>query len=461
MNNDPETTWERLGKFVTQTMERKNVPGVSVGILHQGEAATAGFGVTSVAHPLAVTDETLFQIGSITKTFTGTAIMRLVEMDKLDLDATVRTYLPDFRVGDGAASAQATVRHLLTHMGGWAGDLFQDTGAGNDALASYVAAMADLEQLAPVGTVWSYNNAAFCLAGRIIEVVTEQSYREALKALVLEPLELRHSYLNPVDVMTHRFAVGHHVGEDGPQIARPWPIPRASNPAGGIACDVRDLLRYARFHLGDGAVYVEDEEQSETRLLSPQSMAAMQSPHAALWKGDDWGLSWAIHDIDGTRQIAHGGGTNGQVTFLLLIPEHDFAVAVLTNADRGGAVTDAVSKWVLKEYLGLEEKEPQPIESSEEELAQYVGRYSRPFTDIELGMLGGRLVAQVTFKMGFPDENAPPPPSPPPASLALCENDRLITMDGPSKGETGEFVRKLDGSIGWLRTMGRIHVRQA
>jgi CubicO group peptidase (beta-lactamase class C family) len=272
MNDDPETTWERLGEFVTQTMERKNVPGVSVGILHRGEAATAGFGVTSVAHPLVVTDETLFQIGSITKTFTGTAIMRLVETDKLDLDATVRTYLPDFRVADEAASAQATVRHLLTHMGGWVGDLFHDTGAGNDALASYVAAMADLEQLAPIGTVWSYNNAAFCLAGRIIEVVMEQSYREALKALVLEPLKLRNSYLNPVDVMTHRFAVGHNVGEDGPQIAHPWPIPRASNPAGGIACDVRDLLRYARFHLGDGAGRGAERD--------PVALAAVDGGHA-------------------------------------------------------------------------------------------------------------------------------------------------------------------------------------
>jgi CubicO group peptidase (beta-lactamase class C family) len=317
-----------------------------------------------------------------------------------------------------------------------------------------------LEQLAPIGAVWSYNNAAFCLAGRIIEVVTEQGYRQALRELVLEPLGLCHSYLDPADVMTHRFVVGHNVGEDGPRVARPWPIGRAADPAGGIACDVRDLLQYARFHLGDGTVQSEGEEPGEARLLSPESMALMQSPQAPVWKGDDWGLSWALHDINGTRQVGHGGGTNGQASHLLLIPEHDFAVAVLTNADRGGSVTEAVSTWALKEYLGLEEEKPQPLESSAEELAQYVGQYRNPFTDVELGMLGGRLVGQVVFKKGFPDQNSPPPPPPPPDPLALCEKDRLISVGGPFEGNTSEFVRKPDGSIGWLRTMGRLHVRE-
>jgi CubicO group peptidase (beta-lactamase class C family) len=460
MNIDSEAVWERLCEFAADVMESKRVPGVAVGVLYKGETFTAGFGVTSVENPLPVTDGTLFQIGSITKTFTGTAMMRLVERGKLDLDATVRTYLPGFRVADEAASAQATVRHLLTHMGGWEGDLFYDTGAGDDALTKYVAEMADLEQLAPIGTVWSYNNAGFCLAGRIIEVVTEQSYRQALQELVLEPLGLHRSYLDPGDVMTHRFVVGHEVGEDGPHVARPWPIGRSTSPAGGIVCDVQDLLRYVRFHLGDGTAQAEGEEPGETRLLTPESMAMMQSPHASVWKGDDWGLSWALHDIDGTRQIDHGGGTNGQVAHLLLIPEHDFALAVLTNADRGGTVTNAVSRWALKEYLGLEEEKPKPIESSEEELAQYVGYYSNPFTDIELGMLGGRLVGQMTYKKGFPSQDSRPPPQPLPVPLALCEKDRLLMVDGPFKGELADIVRKPDGSIGWLRVMGRIRVRE-
>jgi CubicO group peptidase (beta-lactamase class C family) len=277
MSASHEANWDHLCEFVAKVMEEKVVPGVAVGILHKGETATAGFGVTNVDHSLPVTDETLFQIGSITKTFTGTAIMRLVEMGKLDLDATVRTYVPDFRVSDDEASSQATIRHLLTHMGGWVGDFFDDTGAGDDALPRYVAKMAELEQLAPLGTVWSYNNAGFSLAGYVIETVTDKNYQAALKELVLEPLGLNHCYFEPGDVMTYRFAVGHNVSEEGAQVARPWPLPRSVYPAGGITCHVKELLRYARFHLGDGTT------EDGTELLRPESLSQMHSPQVTVW----------------------------------------------------------------------------------------------------------------------------------------------------------------------------------
>jgi CubicO group peptidase (beta-lactamase class C family) len=447
--------WARLGNLVAQLMDKTGVPGVCVGILHKDEMATAGFGVTNAEHPLPVTDETLFQIGSITKTFTGTALMRLVEAGQVELDAAVRTYLPDFKVSDAAAAAQATVRHLLTHMGGWEGDYFHATGAGDDALARYVADMAGLVQLAPPGTVWSYNNAAFSVVGRIIEVVTGKTYEAALKELVLEPLGLQHSFFDPGDLITYRFAVGHHGGGAGAQVARPWPLPRSAYPAGGITCHVQDLLRYARFHLGDGRA------EGETRLLSAETMAAMHSPQAAVWGKETWGLSWSVDDTAGMRIVSHMGGTNGQSTLLLLVPEREFALVVLTNADRGGIVIQKVSQWVLKQYLELEIPDPTPIEASVEDLAAYGGRYSRPAADIELGILGGRLIGQMILKMHFPTEDSPVPPSPPPASLGLCEKDRLLVLDGGAQGEKMDILRKPDGSIGWLRSGGRIHVRQA
>jgi CubicO group peptidase (beta-lactamase class C family) len=435
-------------------MEEKRIPGVVVGILQDGEVSTAGFGVTNTDHPLPVTEETLFQIGSITKTFTCLAVMRLVEAGKLDLDATVRSCLPDFAVVDETASARATVRHLLTHMGGWVGDLFEDTGPGDDALQKYVADMAELEQLAPLGTVWSYNNAGFSLTGRVIEQVTSKSCEAALKELVLEPLGLENCYLDPAEVITHRFAVGHNVAEKGPQVARPWALPRAVRAAGGIVCPVRDLLRYARFQLGDGT------SEDGTRLLQPETMTAMHSPQVSIWgKEHQMGLAWFIDDVDGTRTLSHGGGTNGQITLLTLVPDHQLALAVLTNADRGGDLTGDVNKWILKEYLGLESEEPAAIESTAEELAAYVGRYVRPFAEIELGILGGKLVGQLTFKGSFPTKDSPPPPSPPPASIARCEEDRLLILDGPAKGSTVDVIRKPDGTIGWLR-MGRLHRRE-
>ncbi len=450
MNDNHDTTFEQLNEFVNGVMTAKRVPGVAVGILHEGETYSAGFGVTNADHPLPVTGETLFQIGSITKTFTGTAIMRLVEMKKLDLDAPVRAYVPDFKLTDEQTASQATLRHILTHTGGWVGDYFDDTGTGDDASAKYVANMADLEQLAPLGSVFSYNNSGFCLAGYIIEQITGQSYQAALKELVLDPLGLENCYFDPGDVMTHRFAVGHQVQGPQAQVARPWPLPRAVYPAGGITCHVKDLLHYARFHLGDGTA------QDESRLLESDSISQMQAQHVTVRRNEFWGLTWSIEVVNGTSTISHGGGTVGQVSLLTLVPERDFAIAIFTNADEGASLTEDVSRWALKQYLGLEITAPTPIESSVEELAPYVGRYARPFAEVELGILGGRLVAQLTYKQGFPTKDAPPPPPPPPMAIALYEPDHLIVLDGPYKDMQGDIVRKADGSIGWLR-MGRIH----
>jgi hypothetical protein len=113
---------------------------------------------------------------------------------------------------------------------------------------------------------------------------------------------------------------------------------------------------------------------------------------------------------------------------------------------------------VLEHYLGLSEPKPEPIETSEDELAAYVGFYSRPMADFELGILNGRLVGQMVFKQGFPSQDAPPPPPPPPSALAPCGEDRLMIVDGPGKGGLVDVIRKPDGSIGWLRS-GRIHRR--
>jgi CubicO group peptidase (beta-lactamase class C family) len=452
MGDQPTSPWEGLCTFVEEQIRTTGVPGVAVGVLQDGATNTAGFGVTSVENPLPVTGETYYQIGSITKTFTGTLIMRLVEAGKLRLDATVRTYLPEFSVSDEAASTQATVRHLLIHTAGWAGDHFIDTGPGEDALAKYVASMADLEQVSPVGEHFSYNNAGFALAGRLIEMVTGKRYTQALHELVLDPLGLPECYLDPGDVITHRFAVGHTVSADGAEVARPWPLPRCVQPMGGIACTVQDLLRYAQFHLGDGVA------GDGTRLLTLESMQAMQSPQVAIREGESWGLTWSLEDVGGARTVGHGGGTTGQNTLLTLVPAHDFAIAVLTNADRGGQLAREATFWALEHYLGLKNEEPEPLETPAEELAQYAGWYRRPFADVELGVLGGRLVAQVIYKQGFPTPDQPPRPPPPPIVIGLHGKDALFVLDGPFKGTKADIVRRPDGSIGWLR-MGRLFRR--
>ena len=445
-----EEKFGRLSAYVRKTMAETAVPGVAVGVLHDGESYTAGFGVTNVEHPLEVTVDTLFLIGSITKTMTGTVMMRLVEQGKLDLDAPVRKYLPDFKVQDEEATAKAKVKDLLTHMGGWVGDHFNSTGEGDDALDRMMEEMADLEQLAPIGTVWSYNNSGFYVAGKIIEVVTGKSYEEVLQELILDAIGLSDTYIKPADVMTKRYVVGHTVSDDGIEIAQPWPLYRAAYPAGGAITNVKDMLTYAAFHMGDGT------NADGERIMKEESLEVMQVAHAPKVGTDDlMGLTWHLSDLDSKRTVAHGGGTSGQISLLLMIPEEDFALAIVTNANRGGDITRKVSRWILEHYVNAVSEDPEPRESTPDELAQYVGTYSRPFMDITVSLEEGKLMVQPVIKQGFMNNEIPPPT--PPMEFGMHAVDRIIQIDGTRQAQ---FIRKADGSIGWLRVGGRIHIRQ-
>ena len=244
--------------------------------------------MTSVENPLEVSPETLFQIGSTTKTLTGTAIMALVERGMLDLDEPVRTYLPSLRLSDEEVARRVTTRHLLTHVGGWVGDVFEDTGGGDDALKKIVERLADTPQLTPLGEVYSYNNSAFYLAGRVVEVSSGETFKTAARELVLDPLGMDESFFFPGEVMTRRFAVGHLVKGGEPAVSRPWALPRNAAPAGGLASSVKDQLRYARFHLGDGTTH------DGTRVLGEESLREMQRAQVAGAEDDDQGLPWFI-----------------------------------------------------------------------------------------------------------------------------------------------------------------------
>ena len=454
-HQDPEQIaerYQRLDAFVRKTMAETAVPGVAVGVLHEGETRTAGYGVTNVDHRLEVTPGTLFQIGSISKTLTGTAIMRLVDRGLIELDAPIRTYIPDFDLADEATAARATVRHLVTHMGGWVGDLFKGTGEGDDALDRIVAEMADLEQLAPLGTVYSYNNSGYYVAGKIVEAVTGQTFEHALQELVLDPLGLDRMYLGPDEVITRRFAVGHSVTPDGVSVARPWALYRAANPAGGIVTDVGQMLKYASFHLGDGT-----NDRGE-RILSSRSIREMQAEHAPKVGLDGaMGITWHLDRVGGVRTVSHGGGTIGQISLLLPVPERDFAVAIVTNADRGGVVTAAVSRWLLEEFLDLSDALPVAEQKPDGDLEEFAGLYERPFQDVEVEVQSGRLMIRGIPKQSFPTPDVPVPPAGLQLSFGFYAPDRVVQFDGAGQAE---FIRKDDGSVGWIRFGGRIHVRR-
>lgn len=446
-------TADVLSSVIEAARLRLHIPGVAVGILHKGETYTEGFGVTNLENPVPVNVNTLFQIGSITKTFTGTAAMRLVEIGKLDLDMPVQHYLPDLRLSSDELTGRATLRHLFTHTAGWEGDYFDDYGPGDDAIALYTAHMAELPQLTPLGAIWSYNNAGFNLAGRVIEAVTDKTYEAAIKELVFDPLGMTSSFFFAADVMTHRFAVGHHKGEPF-SVARPWPISRCSHPAGGISSTVTDLLRYARFHLGDGTT------ESGECLLKPETVKFMQSQLAPAGNWADFvGVTWMLRDVGGVRLLGHGGSTNGFNATFELSTEHDFALVVLTNADNGSLLYDEITEWALKHLLGIKKQKPSLLELSDHELGTYAGKYQATLWNVELKLQGHQLWLHMEYRGGFPTRDTPPPDEPPPAPMRLgfYDQDRALILDPPMEDSRAEFLRNPDGSIAWFRFSGRIH----
>jgi CubicO group peptidase (beta-lactamase class C family) len=448
-----QTIFDELSDFVREGMQRRNVPGVALGVVHDGRDFLAGLGVTNVDHPLPVDGDTLFQIGSTTKTFTATLAMIQADEGKLDLDAPVRQYLPDLKLADEEATAGLTVRHLLTHMGGWAGDFFLDTGWGDDALATYVTRMAELPQLTRLGERYSYNNAGFCLAGRVLEVTAGGTFEAAMRQRVFRPLGLARSSFFPAEVMLRRFAVGHAVADGKVSVASPWPIPRANNPAGGISSSAREQLSYARFHLGDGA------GAAGSAVLSAAAMAEMQKPAVSAPLGREQGLAWMLRDLHGARLVFHGGATNGQQSAFLMVPDAGFAITVLTNSGTGARLHSETTKWALKRYLGLDDPDPRPIEASREELAALAGRYQGYMADLEIE-LGEDGLSMTSLPRDAVSRLSDAVPRPVAARIAASGPDRFVVLDGPSEGVEAELLRDGSGQIVWLQSGGRLYRRQ-
>src|SRR5262249_22809816 len=175
-----DALFRELDAKIEAGMAAYQIPGAALSVFYRGREYVRGYGVTNVDQPQPVDGDTLFRIASNTKTFTGTAVMRLVEQGLLDLDAPVRRYIPDFRLADESAAARVTLRHCLNHSAGWLGDDDEDFGRGDDALANYVTDLSRLPQLTPPGTKFQYNNVAIDVAGRAIELVTGKTYEETV-----------------------------------------------------------------------------------------------------------------------------------------------------------------------------------------------------------------------------------------------------------------------------------------
>jgi CubicO group peptidase (beta-lactamase class C family) len=374
-------TW--LDRELPGLLSKHDVPGAAWAVLLDGEVVDGAAGLLNLSTGVEATPDSVFQIGSITKLWTSTLVMQLVDEGLVDLDVPVRTYLPEFRIADESAAAVITTRQLLNHTAGFEGDIFTDTGVGDDCLEKYIALLADVPQLFPPGQQFSYNNAGFCVLGRLVEVLREKPFDVALREHVIAPLGLTHTATSPYEAIMFRAAMGHVEGASGYEPAPIWAMARSNAPAGSmLTMRPRDLLAFAQMHLSDG------KASDGTQVLAPGTATAMQSrevevPYTGVM-GSSWGLGFERFDVAEGDIAGHDGSTIGQNAFMRMVPEAGLAVALLTN---GGDVISLYHEVVgrLVAELSQTQLPGLPVPPSEPEridATRYVGTYSADVFDL-------------------------------------------------------------------------------
>jgi CubicO group peptidase (beta-lactamase class C family) len=454
----PVGRFDALVAFAEGKMREHRIPGVAIGIVDNTAITTRGLGVTNVDDPLPVTEHTVFPIASISKTFAATAAMRLVEQGKIDLKAPVRKYLPDFKAGDENISRDVTVWNLLTHSPGWEGQV-SGPERGEDTLRNFVATvMPGLMQVAPPAAAWSYNNAGYSVAGHLIEVVHGTSINRAMRELVFGPLGLAHAGTTAGDFIVNRFAAGHRTGDPSPTLMRPY-THATSVTSGGIGLCIADMMSYAKFHLGDGT------NAKGERILAQASLDLMKTPQLEKQSTDDAiGIGWHIRRVAGVRVAGQGGTAGGHILVLSIVPERNFAISILTNAQNGWRLIQDVEREALRSYHGIVYAKNQAIAhrglvetlpnveplATQPDPKPYVGRYRRPTNMVAVRVDNGKLVVQ-----DLPNGGEPRPVMP----IAFFGPDRAVITDGNDKGQSIEFIRDPNGVVKWVRVVGRVAVR--
>lgn len=340
----PEDTIEEI---VDREWPASGAPGLAWAMVSDGEPGSMGArGVVDRRGDRAVTPDTPFLIGSISKSFTALAVMQLVEAGRIDLDDPVDTHLDPFT---GQPSAAITIRQLLSHTSGYStlqgNQPFDDDTGGADVLARRVDWLATHEAPAsPPGTHWQYSNANYQVLGRLVEVVSGQDFQAYVSHNILEPLGMADSTV--ADGEVHQaMATGH----------RPWfgakrPLgdhrtDRLGAPQGGVIASASDLARYL-------AVMMNGQDD----VLSATGKAAMMRP--ASEASPFYGLGWFVNTGNGT--VWHSGSTPGVETLATMIPAQRKGVVVLVNAGSGIGFgeTAPLRDGITARALGLDQEAP-------------------------------------------------------------------------------------------------------
>ena len=391
--------------LVRRLMARDQIPGAAVGVVERGHLVFArGFGYRDVDQHLPVTPDTLFALGSCSKTFTATAIALLADEGRITLDTPVRTYLPDFSLQDPVASATLTPRDLLSHKSGLPRhDLFWYRAPfSRDEL---YGRLRYLEPSGPPRTEWRYNSLMFVVAGRIVEKVSGESWESFVASRILVPLGMHRTLLSAEAMESDSDHASPYAMRDGSLQKIPLLKPlSAIAPAGAVQTSVRDLARWLTFHatrspglLGEGLW--RELHRPQVQMPAPDQPEVQHAYYA---------LGWIHESYRGHPLVTHNGSIDGFTAHVGFLPETGQGLIVLMNRDFATEALMALAYSAYDRLLGLEpldwaerlEEVPTRLQDVRDialdfPIEEVVGRYEHPaYGAVTVQAKGNRLTMQ-------------------------------------------------------------------
>ena len=392
---------EMLSRLIEREMADKELPALSIALVDDQQIVwSKGFGVAHAKDKTPVTDETIYRVGSVSKLFTDIAIMQLVEQGKLDLDAPVTRYLPDFHPLDPFGNA-ITLRQLMSHRSG----LVREPPVGNyfdptePSLKQTIASLNGTALVYSPETHIKYSNAAIATVGYVLERMQREPYPKYVKRAVLDPLGLTHSSFEPTPETNRNLASGFMWTIDGRTFEAPT-FQMGIGPSGSMYTTVNDLGRFmsALFAGGRG---------SNGSILKPSTLEQMWTPqYAKAGQKTGYGIGFGISELNGHRKIGHGGAIYGFATQLSALPDDKLGVVVVTTKDAANAVTSRIANAALEGMLAVRQDKPvpepemtSPVESTQ--ARRIAGRYVTGDKGFDLIESGGKL-SMLNTNGGFP-----------------------------------------------------------
>jgi len=352
-----------LDAWVARSMQTFQVPGISVAIVKDGKVLVAkGYGVRKLGESTPVDENTLFGIGSNTKAFTTACLAMLVDEDKIAWDDRVYQRLPEFQMYDPYVSHEMTIRDLLTHRSGMSlgeGDLLFWPHS-TYTRAEIIHQLRYMKPASSFRSRFAYDNLLYMTAGQIIPAVAGISWDDFVRQRIFTPLGMSNTNTsNAVFKSGDNIAYPHSI-VDGKLQVIPFVTLDNAGPAGSINSSAADMAKWVMLQLNRGklpdrAGRLFSEAQSR-EMWSPQTILPTPDPPPPLaaLKANfaDYALGWSLRDYRGHKLVGHTGGVAGFVSRVMLVPEQNLGVVILTNAEQGGAF-DSILYHVLDHYLGL------------------------------------------------------------------------------------------------------------